>query len=181
MNLNIAAVGKGGKNDPIASHQVSPAGLFIFFLIMILMVIASLGMDYYHASDAATLAVVIPVTLLAFYILFALKMASQWEKAVVLRLGKFHNLSGPGMFWIVPIMDSVTTWIDHRALTRHLAAHDRTVLLKRRHWDDGHLQRRRAWLLLFTCLAHGLSPAFRNESGTGMMFQVIIDEGYSRR
>jgi len=85
-------------------------------LIMILMVIASLGMDYYHASDAATLAVVIPVTLLAFYILFALKMASQWEKAVVLRLGKFHNLSGPGMFWIVPIMDSVTTWIDHRVM-----------------------------------------------------------------
>jgi regulator of protease activity HflC (stomatin/prohibitin superfamily) len=116
MIPNLAAAGKGGKNDPIALHQVSPAGLFLFFVIMIAMVIASAVMDNLHASDTAILAIVIPVTLLAFYILFALKMANQWEKAVVLRLGKFRNLSGPGMFWIIPIMDSVTTWIDHRVM-----------------------------------------------------------------
>jgi regulator of protease activity HflC (stomatin/prohibitin superfamily) len=54
--------------------------------------------------------------LIALYILFALKMANQWEKGVVLRLGKFRTLSGPGMFWIIPIVDSVTTWIDHRVM-----------------------------------------------------------------
>jgi regulator of protease activity HflC (stomatin/prohibitin superfamily) len=54
--------------------------------------------------------------LLAFYVLFALKMANQWEKAVVLRLGRFRTLSGPGMFWNIPIVDSVTMWIDHRVM-----------------------------------------------------------------
>lgn len=52
--------------------------------------------------------------LLALYILFAVKVASQWEKAVVLHFGKFHSLRGPGMFSIVPIVDSVANWIDHR-------------------------------------------------------------------
>jgi regulator of protease activity HflC (stomatin/prohibitin superfamily) len=48
------------------------------------------------------------------YILLAVHIASQWEKAVVLRFGKFHGLRGPGMFWIVPIVDSIANWIDHR-------------------------------------------------------------------
>ena len=41
--------------------------------------------------------------LIGIYILFALKVAIQWEKAVVLRLGKFIGLRGPGLFWIVPL------------------------------------------------------------------------------
>jgi regulator of protease activity HflC (stomatin/prohibitin superfamily) len=49
-------------------------------------------------------------------VLFAIKIAPQWEKAVILRLGKFHSLRGPGMFWIVPILDSVANWIDHRVM-----------------------------------------------------------------
>lgn len=54
--------------------------------------------------------------LLAFYILFALKIAKQWEKAVVLRFGKFRGLKGPGLFWIIPIVDTVADWIDHRVM-----------------------------------------------------------------
>src|SRR4051812_49269367 len=42
------------------------------------------------------------------------KVASQWERAVVLRLGKFVGLRGPGLFWIMPLVDSVSTWIDQR-------------------------------------------------------------------
>ena len=42
--------------------------------------------------------------LAAAYILYGLKIAAQWEKAVVLRLGKFRTLRGPGLFWIVPIV-----------------------------------------------------------------------------
>jgi regulator of protease activity HflC (stomatin/prohibitin superfamily) len=54
--------------------------------------------------------------LVAFYLLFALKIAQQWEKAIVLRLGKFCRLAGPGLFWILPIVDSVPSWIDHRVM-----------------------------------------------------------------
>ena len=116
MIPNIVPSVKSGKYNAIALHQVSPIGLFVYFLIMILVVIASAVLDSYHASDSLIFAVIIPLILLAFYILFAWKMASQWEKAVVLRLGKFQTLSGPGMFWIIPIVDSVTTWIDHRVM-----------------------------------------------------------------
>jgi regulator of protease activity HflC (stomatin/prohibitin superfamily) len=116
MIPNIVPSAKPAKYNAIALHQVSPIGLFLFFVIMILMVFATAEMDSYHVSDTIITAVAVPVTLLALYILFALKMASQWEKAVVLRMGKFRTLSGPGMFWIIPIMDSVTTWIDHRVM-----------------------------------------------------------------
>jgi regulator of protease activity HflC (stomatin/prohibitin superfamily) len=46
----------------------------------------------------------------------ALKLANQWEKAVVLRLGKFSSLKGPGMFWVIPIVDTLAQWIDHRVM-----------------------------------------------------------------
>jgi len=62
------------------------------------------------------------MTLIATYVLFALKVANQWEKAVVLRLGKFHGLKGPGLFWIIPIVDAATAWIDHRVIVTSFSA-----------------------------------------------------------
>jgi regulator of protease activity HflC (stomatin/prohibitin superfamily) len=59
---------------------------------------------------------VVGMTLIAGYILAALKIARQWEKAVMLRLGRFHSLRGPGLFWIIPIIDSTPVWIDHRVM-----------------------------------------------------------------
>ena len=50
------------------------------------------------------------------------KVAQQWERAVVLRLGRFIGLRGPGLFWVVPFVDSVTTWIDQRTITTSFAA-----------------------------------------------------------
>lgn len=47
----------------------------------------------------------------------AIKIASQWERAVVLRLGRFRALNGPGLFWIVPIVDVIPYWIDVRVIT----------------------------------------------------------------
>jgi len=54
--------------------------------------------------------------LITAYILFALKIADQWEKAVVLRFGKFSGLKGPGRFWIIPIVTRSRKWIDHRVM-----------------------------------------------------------------
>ncbi len=56
------------------------------------------------------------VALIGTYFLIAIRIAAQWEKAVVLRLGKFHGLKGPGLFWVVPVMDTVANWIDHRVM-----------------------------------------------------------------
>lgn len=62
------------------------------------------------------------MTLIAFYLMFALKIANQWEKAVVLRMGKYRGLVGPGQFWIIPIADSVAEWIDHRVMVTPFSA-----------------------------------------------------------
>lgn len=50
------------------------------------------------------------------------KVAKQWEKGVVLRLGRFVGVRGPGLFWIVPLIDSLSTWIDQRVITTSFAA-----------------------------------------------------------
>lgn len=50
----------------------------------------------------------------AIYILFALKVAKQWDRALILRLGRFHRLKGPGMFFIVPIIESIVQTVDMR-------------------------------------------------------------------
>lgn len=52
----------------------------------------------------------------------AIKIADQWEKAVVLRLGKFHALKGPGLFFIIPIVDTVPYWIDLRVINTTFTA-----------------------------------------------------------
>ncbi len=61
-------------------------------------------------------------TLLAMYVLFSLKVASQWEKAVLLRLGRFKRLAGPGLFWIIPVIDNIPNWIDHRVMVTPFSA-----------------------------------------------------------
>ena len=50
------------------------------------------------------------------------RIAQQWERAVVLRLGRFIGLQGPGLFWVVPLIDWVTVWIDQRTITTSFAA-----------------------------------------------------------
>jgi regulator of protease activity HflC (stomatin/prohibitin superfamily) len=55
-------------------------------------------------------------SLAALFFLFSLKIALQWEKDIVLRLGKFYKRAGPGMFWILPLVDTVANWIDHRVM-----------------------------------------------------------------
>ncbi len=49
----------------------------------------------------------------------AIKVANQWERALVLRLGQFHGIRGPGLFFIVPIVDRVRL-VDTRVLTHHI-------------------------------------------------------------
>jgi regulator of protease activity HflC (stomatin/prohibitin superfamily) len=47
----------------------------------------------------------------------AIQVADQWNKAVILRLGHFHSLQGPGLFLIIPVVDAIPYWIDTRVIT----------------------------------------------------------------
>jgi regulator of protease activity HflC (stomatin/prohibitin superfamily) len=50
------------------------------------------------------------------------RVATQWERAIVLRLGRFHAMQGPGLFWVIPFIDKVSSWIDQRTITTSFAA-----------------------------------------------------------
>ena len=52
------------------------------------------------------------------------RVAKQWERAVVLRLGKYVGLRGPGLFWVIPFIETVSSWIDQRVITTNFKAEE---------------------------------------------------------
>ncbi len=69
------------------------------------------------ASVGASVAIAVVSFFVASIVANAIKVANQWERVVVLRLGKFRSLEGPGLFFIVPILDAVAYRIDTRVIT----------------------------------------------------------------
>jgi regulator of protease activity HflC (stomatin/prohibitin superfamily) len=96
-----------------ADMHIPPIAVTLFVVFMLIATLGTTVLDG-RVSGAIAGAWVVVWMLIGIYLLFAIKVASQWDKGVVLRFGKFQGLKGPGMFWIVPIVDAVTTWIDHR-------------------------------------------------------------------
>ena len=62
--------------------------------------------------------------LLGLLLAQAPKIARQWERAIVLRLGRYVGLRGPGLFWIIPFVDTVPAWVDQRVITTSFAAEE---------------------------------------------------------
>jgi len=60
--------------------------------------------------------------LIGLYLLFAIRMADQWEKVAVLRLGKYIGLRGPGMFTIIPVVDTLSRYVDQRVRVANVSA-----------------------------------------------------------
>src|SRR5574341_1732955 len=98
------------------AKQVNGVSLAVFFVLMALSLVAAFLVDSLDLPDWLIGVALLGPNLIGLSILFALKIANQWEKAVVLRFGKFRGLRGPGLFWIVPVMDSIPIWIDHRVM-----------------------------------------------------------------
>ena len=96
------------------------AALIFFVILGIGVAIASSSFGV-QANTEGTLIVVISF-IIALIISSAVKVADQWEKAVVLRLGRFHSLRGPGLFFIIPIIDTIPYWIDIRVITTSFTA-----------------------------------------------------------
>jgi regulator of protease activity HflC (stomatin/prohibitin superfamily) len=120
MQMQQASPGK----TPDSVH-ISGMGIAMAIAVETVAILGIALMDG-RVPDGWIAAYVIAMTLVAIYILFALKVARQWEKAVVLRLGKFHGLRGPGLFWIIPIVDITPNWIDHRVMVTPFKA-ERTL------------------------------------------------------
>ncbi len=89
-------------------------------LIFLIIFIAGLALAYANMgpeSYLASLATAVVGFIVASIVANAVKVADQWERVMVLRLGKFRGLEGPGLFFIVPILETVAYRIDTRVIT----------------------------------------------------------------
>src|ERR1700722_20131264 len=59
---------------------------------------------------------------LGLYLMFSLKVVQQWEKVAVLRLGRYVGLRGPGLFHIVPIVETLSAYVDQRVRVANVSA-----------------------------------------------------------
>jgi len=91
-------------------------------ILMVVSALVGIGLGTSGVPSLTLGLVVTAVNLLGLWVLFALKVADQWEKGVMLRLGRFTGLRGPGLFWIFPVVDRVSSWIDHRVTVTSFSA-----------------------------------------------------------
>lgn len=102
--------------------RVSGLASLIFTVFVILAAVLTPLLAIWGLDVFWVVAYAVVMCLAGLYFLLAIKVASQWEKAIVLRLGKFRGLSGPGLFWIVPVVDTIPEWIDHRVMVTPFSA-----------------------------------------------------------
>jgi regulator of protease activity HflC (stomatin/prohibitin superfamily) len=94
---------------------------------LIFVVIAGIGLAfaYFRYDNAAygeSLLIAVGALVIATAASYSIKIADQWNRAVVLRLGRFRSLEGPGLFFIIPIIETVPYWIDTRVITTSFKA-----------------------------------------------------------
>ena len=86
--------------------QISSIGVAVFVVCLAIGVAPSIYFD--NPAFVGVAAVI------GLYFLFAIKVAEQWQRAAVLRLGRYTGLRGPGMFFIIPVVDSISQYVDQR-------------------------------------------------------------------
>jgi regulator of protease activity HflC (stomatin/prohibitin superfamily) len=96
--------------------SVTPNVVAVFVLLV------SIALGAITAVVAGSPVPLIPWIVVGVIAMQSPRVAKQWQRAIVLRLGKFHAMQGPGLFWIVPFIDTVSAWIDQRTITTSFAA-----------------------------------------------------------
>ncbi len=94
---------------------------------LVFVLIAGIGLAFAYLAYITTaygtgVAIGIVALLIAAIMSYAIRIADQWERVVVLRLGRFRSLKGPGLFFIIPIVETVPYWIDIRVITSSFKA-----------------------------------------------------------
>src|SRR6478609_3805262 len=102
-----------------AQYAVDPPRANVVAILILLGAIAAGGLA--TAATGSPIPLVVMVVL-GVILMQSPRVAQQWERAVVLRLGRFVGLRGPGLFWIVPFVETVSAWIDQRTITTSFAA-----------------------------------------------------------
>ena len=114
VNLTSIAEGRKGRRGSIDPPR--------FNIISFLLLIAGFGLGCGIAAFWYHPWVIVVGWILGFIAAASPQIAQQWERAIVLRLGNYTGLRGPGLFWIIPGIDRVSSWIDQRIITTSFAA-----------------------------------------------------------
>ncbi len=88
---------------------IHPVTIVVFVVMMAAGVLLGVGLD--------SMAIAAAVIVLAVLFVLSFRVARQWQKAVILRLGRYLDLKGPGFFFILPVVDTIPYWIDLRTIT----------------------------------------------------------------
>jgi len=84
--------------------------------------VASIAIGFAITAAAQSPAGVIAGALVGVYLVFAIKVADQWEKVAILRFGRYIGLRGPGIFHIIPIVDQLSRVVDQRVRVANVSA-----------------------------------------------------------
>ncbi len=91
-------------------------------VVAVALLLGSIGLGIYAWRTTGSYATLITLIIVGIILAQSPHVAQQWERAVVLRLGRFVGLRGPGLFWLIPFVERVSTWIDQRTITTSFAA-----------------------------------------------------------
>jgi len=106
--------------------QINGLAVFVFLILVIISSAAAVWMAIERIKVVWIILELLVLNIIGLYVLLAFKVADQWEKTIHLRLGRFVGLKGPGPFWIIPIVDTLPAWIDHRVMVTSFTA-ERTL------------------------------------------------------
>jgi regulator of protease activity HflC (stomatin/prohibitin superfamily) len=109
---------------PTSAKDKAPANLPRVNVVAFAMLLGCVGLGLIETVIRNDPVGVIVGVLAGFVAAQAPQVAKQWERGVVLRLGRYQGLRGPGLFWIVPFLDTVSSWIDQRTITTSFAAEE---------------------------------------------------------
>ena len=98
-------------------RKINSLAVLIFIVILAIGVGLSYVLYPMSGNHVESVWIVIIALVIASIVSSATKVADQWEKAVILRLGRFRSLKGPGLFFIIPVIDAIPYWIDTRVIT----------------------------------------------------------------
>lgn len=171
QHRSIESEYSGGSRRYMNSVSLTVALLFVVVGMVFMM-------DGYPGRASA-------VWFVALFALFSIKIANQWEKAVVLRFGKFRGLRGPGIFMVIPIVDQISHLIDQRmrvtdvtaesALTRDTVPVDVDAIVFWTVWDA-----QKSVLEVsdyFTAIALSAQTALREAIGRSELAEMLVERG----
>jgi regulator of protease activity HflC (stomatin/prohibitin superfamily) len=105
----------------VKGSRSSRNGVYFFGAIVFLVALGIVLMACYAVMSVWVIIAAVAVGLLATS---TIRIAQQWEKAVVLRLGKFNRVAGPGLYFVIPVFEHVTLSVDQRIIATPFMAEE---------------------------------------------------------